>query len=451
MRELTSTFKAIVSAHVDPAEFPELVGPEGKIAFPQEVTQQLHLSIEAVFKSWNNRRAIDYRRMEKIADDLGTAVNVQTMVFGNKGDTSATGVGFTRNPADGTNEYYGDFLTNAQGEDVVAGIRNTEPISDLKKVPSLEEAGAELDEVFETLEKAYRDMCDIEFTIEQGKLWMLQTRVGKRTARAALKIAVDMVAEGMITREEALQRIDPAQLDQLLHPQFDTKATYDVAVKGLNASPGAAVGEVVFSADEAEEATAEGRKVILVRWETTPDDLHGMIAAQGILTSHGGKTSHAAVVARGMGKPCVCGAEKLKIDAAKKQAHVDGTDIVLGEGDVISIDGTTGIVVLGAVELVQPEVSGDFDTILGWADEFRTMGVRANADTPDDAALGRSFGAEGIGLCRTEHMFLGERKDIIQRFVLNEDGEIPRPPSRSSSRHRPATTWVSSRRWTGCR
>ncbi len=362
--------------------------------------------------------------MEKIADDLGTAVNVQTMVFGNKGDTSATGVGFTRNPADGTNEYYGDFLTNAQGEDVVAGIRNTEPISDLKKVPSLEEAGAELDGVFETLEKAYRDMCDIEFTIEQGKLWMLQTRVGKRTARAALKIAVDMVAEGMITREEALQRIDPAQLDQLLHPQFDTKATYDVAAKGLNASPGAAVGEVVFSADEAEEATAEGRKVILVRWETTPDDLHGMIAAQGILTSHGGKTSHAAVVARGMGKPCVCGAEKLKIDAAKKQAHVDGTDIVLREGDVISIDGTTGIVVLGAVELVQPEVSGDFDTILGWADEFRTMGVRANADTPDDAALGRSFGAAGIGLCRTEHMFLGERKDIIQRFVLNEDGEI---------------------------
>ncbi len=424
LRELTGAFKKIVRDHVDAAEFPALVGPDGKIAFPQDVTQQLHLAIEAVFRSWNNRRAIDYRRMERIDGDLGTAVNVQTMVFGNKGETSATGVGFTRNPADGTNEYYGDFLTNAQGEDVVAGIRNTEPISELKKVPSLEAAGAELDAVFATLENAYRDMCDIEFTIEQGKLWMLQTRVGKRTARAALKIAVDMVSEGTITREEAVLRIDADQLDQLLHPQFDATADYDVVAKGLNASPGAAVGEVVFSADEAEEATAAGRKVILVRWETTPDDLHGMIAAQGILTSHGGKTSHAAVVARGMGKPCVCGAEKLKIDAASKRATIDGTDIVLSEGDVISIDGTTGIVVLGAVELVQPEVSGDFDTILAWADEFRTTGVRANADTPDDAALGRSFGAAGIGLCRTEHMFLGERKDIIQRFVLNEEPEI---------------------------
>ncbi|HET6352276.1 MAG TPA: pyruvate, phosphate dikinase [Coriobacteriia bacterium] len=421
MKTLTGQFKAIVAEHVDGAEFPELVGADGKIAFPQDVSQQLHLAIEAVFRSWNNRRAIDYRRMEKIADDLGTAVNVQTMVFGNKGETSATGVGFTRNPADGTNEYYGDFLTNAQGEDVVAGIRNTEPISELKIVPGLESAGAELDGVFETLENAYRDMCDIEFTIEQGKLWMLQTRVGKRTARAALKIAVDMVGEGMITREEAILRIDPAQLDQLLHPQFDTTANYDVLAKGLNASPGAAVGEVVFSADDAEAAVAAGRKVILVRWETTPDDLHGMIAAQGILTSHGGKTSHAAVVARGMGKPCVCGADRLKIDAANKKAAIEGTDVVLTEGDIISIDGTTGIVVLGAVELVQPEVSGDFDTILAWADEFRTTGVRANADTPDDAALGRSFGAAGIGLCRTEHMFLGERKDIIQRFVLNED------------------------------
>jgi len=424
LQALTNQFKQIVTKHVSAAEFPELLGEDGKIEFPQDVSRQLHLAIEAVFRSWNNRRAIDYRRMERIDGNLGTAVNVQTMVFGNKGETSATGVGFTRNPADGTNEFYGDFLTNAQGEDVVAGIRNTEPISELKKVPSLEDAGAELDAVFETLEKAYRDMCDIEFTIEQGKLWMLQTRVGKRTARAALKVAVDMVGEGMITREEAILRIDPAQLDQLLHPQFDTKATYDVLVKGLNASPGAAVGEVVFSADEAEEATAAGRKVILVRWETTPDDLHGMIAAQGILTSHGGKTSHAAVVARGMGKPCVCGAERLKIDAAHKRATIDGTDVVLSEGDIISIDGTTGIVVLDAVELVQPEVSGDFDTILAWADEFRTTGVRANADTPDDAALGRSFGAAGIGLCRTEHMFLGERKDIIQRFVLNEDPEI---------------------------
>lgn len=423
LKELTSTFKQIVATHVQAAEFPALAGPDGRVAFPQDVSTQLREAIEAVFRSWNNKRARDYRKMERIADDLGTAVNVQAMVFGNKGETSATGVGFTRNPADGTKEYYGDFLTNAQGEDVVAGIRLTEPIADLKQTPGLEAAGAELDGVFDTLEQHYRDMCDIEFTIEQGKLWMLQTRIGKRTARAALKIAVDMVAEGMITREEAVLRIDAAQLDQLLHPQFDQKATYDVVAKGLNASPGAAVGEVVFSADEAEQATAQGRNVILVRWETTPDDLHGMIAARGILTSHGGKTSHAAVVARGMGKPCVCGAEKLKIDAAAKRASIDGTDIVLSEGDIISIDGTSGSVVLGAVQLVEPEVSGDFDTVLEWADEFRTMGVRANADTPDDAALGRKFGAEGIGLCRTEHMFLGERKQIIQRFVLADREE----------------------------
>ena len=420
LRELVGVFKGIVAEHTDTAEFPQLI-EGGVVAFPQDVEAQLHLAIEAVFKSWNNRRARDYRKMEKIDDDLGTAVNVQSMVFGNKGETSATGVAFTRNPADGTNEYYGDFLTNAQGEDVVAGIRVTEPLADLPNV--LPEAGAELWKVFETLENAYRDMCDIEFTIEQGKLWMLQTRVGKRTARAALKIAVDMVDEGMISREEAVMRVNPHQLDQLLHPQFDSSASYDVLAKGLNASPGAAVGEVVFSADTAEEAAAQGRKVILVRWETTPDDLHGMIAAQGILTSHGGKTSHAAVVARGMGKPAVCGAEALKIDAAAKQAVVSGTDVVLREGDIISIDGTTGIVVSGAVSLVEPEVSGDFDTILSWADEFRTMGVRANADTPDDAALGRKFGAAGIGLCRTEHMFLGERKDIIQDFILADGDE----------------------------
>jgi pyruvate,orthophosphate dikinase len=416
--ELVDEFKKIVGDKVKPEAFPELVA-DGKVVFPQDVATQLQLAIEAVFRSWNNKRAIDYRRMEKIADDLGTAVNVQAMVFGNKGDTSATGVGFTRNPADGTTERYGDFLTNAQGEDVVAGIRNTSSIADLGKV--LPEAAKELFEVFETLENHYRDMCDIEFTIEQGKLWMLQTRVGKRTARAALKIAADMVDEGLITREEAVLRVDPVQLDQLLHPQFDAKAHYDVVAKGLNASPGAAVGEIVFSADHAEEAAAAGRKVILVRWETTPDDLHGMIAAQGILTSHGGKTSHAAVVARGMGKPCVCGAEKLKIDAENREASISGTDIVMHEGDVISIDGTTGIVVLGAVQLVEPEVFGEFDTILGWADEFRTMGVRANADTPDDAVLGRKLGAEGIGLARTEHMFLGERKQIVQDMIIAED------------------------------
>jgi len=423
LEELVGVFKKIVADHVPAADYPQLAAG-GQVVFPQDVAQQLDLSIEAVFRSWNNRRAIDYRRVEKIADDLGTAVNVQAMVFGNMGETSGTGVGFTRNAADGTNEYYGDFLTNAQGEDVVAGIRKTRPISEL--VGDFPEAGKELYGVFEILEKAYRDMCDIEFTIQEGKLWMLQTRIGKRTARAALKIAVDMVGEGMISREEAVLRVDPGQLDQLLHPQFDKTATYDVLAKGLNASPGAAVGEVVFTADDADAAAAEGRKVILVRWETTPDDFHGMMSADGILTSHGGKTSHAAVVARGMGKPAVCGAEALKIDAKAKQATVSGKDVVLREGDVISIDGTTGIVVLGKVDLVQPEVSGDFDTILSWADEFRTMGVRANADTPDDAALGREFGAEGIGLCRTEHMFGDKRKDIIQDFILATDVDVQR-------------------------
>jgi pyruvate, orthophosphate dikinase len=418
LERLVAQFKEIVASHVTADEFPELA-EDGRVNFPQDVQLQLRLAIEAVFKSWMNRRAIDYRRLYRIPDDLGTAVNVQTMVFGNKGDSSATGVAFTRNPADGTNEFYGDFLVNAQGEDVVAGIRNTTPIAELHDV--MPEVAAELEGVFTTLENHYRDMCDIEFTIEQGRLWMLQTRVGKRTAKAALKIAVEMVNEGLIEREEAVLRVDPDQLDQLLHPQFDTEATYETLAKGLNASPGAAVGEVVFTADDAVAAVADGRKVILVRWETTPDDLHGMIAAEGILTSHGGKTSHAAVVARGMGKPCVCGAEKLRIDAGRKQAVVSGQDVTLSEGDIISIDGTTGTVVLGFVDLVEPEVSGDFDTILGWADEFRTMGVRANADTPDDAALGRKFGAAGIGLCRTEHMFLGDRKSIVQDMILAQD------------------------------
>jgi len=418
LERLVAQFMEIVGSHVSADEFPVLA-EDGRVAFPQDVQLQLRLAIEAVFKSWMNRRAIDYRRLYRIPDDLGTAVNVQTMVFGNKGDSSATGVAFTRNPADGTKEFYGDFLVNAQGEDVVAGIRNTTPIAELHDV--MPEVAAELEGVFTTLENHYRDMCDIEFTIEQDRLWMLQTRVGKRTAKAALKIAVDMVNESLIEREEAVLRVDPGQLDQLLHPQFDTEATYETLAKGLNASPGAAVGEVVFTADDAVAAVAEGRKVILVRWETTPDDLHGMIAAEGILTSHGGKTSHAAVVARGMGKPCVCGAEKLKIDAGRKRAVVSGADVTLSEGDIISIDGTTGTVVLGSVDLVEPEVSGDFDTILGWADEFRTMGVRANADTPDDAALGRKFGAAGIGLCRTEHMFLGDRKSIVQDMILAQD------------------------------
>jgi pyruvate, orthophosphate dikinase len=419
MRQMVEEFKTIVSEHVSADEFPELADASGRVSFPQDVPTQLRLAIEAVFRSWMNDRACAYRKMERISDDLGTAVNVQSMVFGNKGDTSATGVAFTRNPADGTKEYYGDFLTNAQGEDVVAGIRNTSPLADLPSV--LPEAGADLWKIFEILEAHYRDMCDIEFTIEHGKLWMLQTRIGKRTARAALKIAIDMVGEGLITREEAVLRVDPAQIDQLLHPQLDPKSTYDVVATGLNASPGAAVGEAVFSAADAVEAAAAGRKVILVRWETNPDDLRGMVAAQGILTSHGGKTSHAAVIARGMGKPCVCGVEKLKIDAESQTARVNGTDIVIHEGDLISIDGTTGILVLGAVKLVQPEVTGDFDTMLGWADEYRTLGVRANADTPDDALLGRKFGAEGIGLARTEHMFLGDRKQIVQDMIIAED------------------------------
>ena len=423
MQELVEEFKTIFSEHVSAEEYPSLV-VDGKVSFPQNPDTQLRLAIEAVFGSWNNPRATLYRKQNKIADDLGTAVNVQCMVFGNKGETSATGVAFTRNPANGEKEFYGDYLVNAQGEDVVAGIRNTSPIAELKHVDGLQKAGAELEEVFVTLENHYRDMCDIEFTIEQGKLWMLQTRVGKRTAAAALHIAIEMVKEGLITKEEAVCRVDPEQLDQLLHPQFDKNAEYDVLARGLNASPGAAVGEAVFSAADAVAAEAEGRKCVLVRWETNPDDLAGMIAAEGILTSHGGKTSHAAVIARGMGAPCVCGVEALRIDAEKKEAVVSGTDTVIHEGDMISIDGTTGIVVLGAVELVMPELSGDLDVILEWADEFRRLGVRANADNPADAELSRSFGAEGIGLDRTEHMFLGDRKQIIQTFILNEDPAV---------------------------
>ncbi|BAN77224.1 pyruvate, phosphate dikinase [Adlercreutzia equolifaciens] len=420
LQELVDEFKAIFAENVDGGAYPSLV-VDGEVAFPQDPMVQLQLAIEAVFGSWNNPRAVLYRQKEKIADDLGTAVNVQSMVFGNKGDTSATGVAFTRNPANGEREFYGDYLVNAQGEDVVAGIRNTSPIADLKTVEGLEEAGAQLEEIFDVLENHFRDMCDIEFTIEQGKLWMLQTRAGKRTAAAALRIAIEMEKEGLITKEEAIMRVAPDQLDQLLHPQFDKNATYDVVARGLNASPGAAVGEAVFSAADAVAAAEAGRKCVLVRWETNPDDLAGMIAAEGILTSHGGKTSHAAVIARGMGAPCVCGVEALKIDAAKKEAAIAGTDLVIREGDMISIDGTTGIVVLGAVELVMPELTGDLDTILEWADEVRTLGVRANADNPEDAQLSRDFGAEGIGLCRTEHMFLGDRKQIIQTFILNDD------------------------------
>ncbi|GAB4274864.1 MAG: pyruvate, phosphate dikinase [Coriobacteriia bacterium] len=418
LEELAGQFKEIFAKEVSADAYPALV-VDGAMAFPQDPVVQLHLAIEAVFKSWNKKSARDYRRLNKIPEDLGTAVNVQAMVFGNKGETSATGVAFTRDPSTGEKVRYGDFLVNAQGEDVVAGIRTTQPIEQLADV--LPEAAEELERVMALLESHYRDMCDIEFTIEQGRLWMLQTRIGKRTARAALKIAVDMVEEGLIDRAEAVRRIDPDQLDQLLHPQFDPSAEYETLTKGLNASPGAAVGEAVFSADDAEAAAHEGRKVILVRWETTPDDLHGMVAAQGILTSHGGKTSHAAVVARGMGKPCVAGAEEIKIDQKAKVAKVG--DVTIREGDMISIDGTTGEVILGAVPMVPPKPSEQFATILEWADEFRVLGVRTNADTPEDAVRGREMGAEGIGLCRTEHMFLGDRKDIVQRMILAEDDD----------------------------
>ncbi|MHB0976281.1 MAG: pyruvate, phosphate dikinase [Candidatus Aquicultorales bacterium] len=404
LKGLVGTFKKIVR---------EQTGKD----FPTDPRTQLGYAIEAVFKSWNIKRAVDYRRLYKIPDDLGTAVNIQTMVFGNKGNSSGTGVAFTRDPATGERVRYGDYLINAQGEDVVAGIRNTEPIAKLGE--ELPEAADELFDVMDILERHYRDMCDIEFTIEQGKLWMLQTRVGKRTAAAALKIAVDMVSEELIKKDEAVYRIDPDQLDQLLHPQFDPAVKVEALTKGLNASPGAAVGAVVFDADTAEQRGSNGDKVILVRWETTPDDLHGMVAAQGILTSHGGKTSHAAVVARGMGKPCVCGAEKIKIDTDRKIFSVDGTQV--HEGDVISIDGTTGRVVLGPVALVPPTPSADFDTILEWADGFKKIGVRTNADTPEDSAKARRFGAEGIGLCRTEHMFLGDRLPIVQKMILSED------------------------------
>ena len=431
LQELVGEFKKIFAREVSASDHSELVDERGAVAFPSDPALQLRLAIQAVFGSWMNERACLYRKQNGISDDLGTAVNVQAMVFGNKGDTSATGVAFTRNAADGTREFYGDFLVNAQGEDVVAGIRNTEPIADLKKNSALAEAGEELERIFGVLEGHYRDMCDIEFTIEQGKLWMLQTRVGKRTAAAALKIAIDMVDEGLITREEAVARINPAQLDQLLHPQFDATATYDVLARGLNASPGAAVGEIVFSSNDAVAAVEEGRRVILVRWETNPDDLKGMTVAEGILTSHGGKTSHAAVIARGMGTPCVCGVERFRIDAAAKEVHVEGTDIVLREGDVISIDGARGTVVAGAVPLVSAELTGDLETVLEWADEIRlseeggrAYHVRVNADNPADARLALEFGAEAIGLCRTEHMFLGERKRIIQDFILSEEPQV---------------------------
>jgi pyruvate,orthophosphate dikinase len=385
--------------------------------FPQDPRDQLRRAVRAVFDSWDNQRAQVYRRAHGIADDLGTAVNVVQMVFGNKGDTSGTGVCFTRDPSTGEQGLYGEFLVNAQGEDVVAGIRTPEPLQAMQQ--RLPEAFQQLLETMRRLEEHYRDMQDIEFTVEEGSLYLLQTRAAKRTAAAGLKAAVEMTDEGLISREEAVARIDPSQLDQLLHPMLDPGATYDVAATGLNASPGAASGKIVFDADTAAER-GEREDVILVRWETTPDDIHGMIAAKGILTVHGGMTSHAAVVARGMGKPCVAGCEALSLDLNARTARIGET--TLKEGDVLTIDGGTGRVIVGAVELVPPQINEDFQTVLEWADDIRRLNVRANADTPDDAKRAREFGAQGIGLCRTEHMFFGEdRLPVVQEMIMARD------------------------------
>ena len=383
--------------------------------FPQDAKEQLGGAVRAVFESWNTPRAQRYRRHNDIPDDIGTAVNVVQMVFGNKGEQSGTGVAFTRDPSTGESGLYGEFLADAQGEDVVAGIRTPEPLERMKD--RLPDAYQEFLDTMRRLEEHYRDMQDIEFTVEDGKLFLLQTRSAKRTAAAALKAAVNMVGEGLISREEAVARIDPGQLDQLLHPRIDPNASYEATAKGLNASPGAASGAVVFDADTAEQRGKEGEPVILVRWETTPDDIHGMIAAQGILTAHGGMTSHAAVVARGMGKPCVAGCEALSLDADAKTMSLNGT--TLNEGDTLTLDGGTGEVIVGEVALIAPEINEDFETVLGWADELRRLKVRTNADTPEDAAKAREFGAEGIGLCRTEHMFMADdRLPVVREMIM---------------------------------
>ena len=388
--------------------------------FPTDPIEQLWGGIGAVFGSWQADRAIIYRRLNNIPGDWGTAVNVQSMVYGNMGDDCATGVAFTRDPSTGENIFYGEFLTNAQGEDVVAGVRTPEPVDRL--AGRLPEAYQTLEGIYQTLENHYRDMQDIEFTVQQGKLWMLQTRGGKRTAAAAVKIAVDMVKEGLITQREAVLRVEPEQLDQLLHPTFDPTAERNVLAKGLPASPGAASGKVVFLAEEAEEAAEQGEQVLLVRLETSPEDIGGMNAAQGILTARGGMTSHAAVVARGMGKCCVAGCGDLVIDYTENQFSVG--DTVVKGGDWVSIDGSTGEVMLGQVPTQEPELSGDFTTLMSWADEIRTLNVRTNADTPHDSAAAREFGAEGIGLCRTEHMFFeGDRINIVREMILADDEE----------------------------
>jgi len=410
--------------------YKERLEEEHGAPFPQDPHEQLWGAISAVFGSWMNQRAITYRRLHGIPESWGTAVNVQAMVFGNMGETSATGVAFTRNPSTGEKKLYGEFLINAQGEDVVAGIRTPQEITELARKeagsdkPSMEKAMPaafnELTRIYGVLERHYRDMQDLEFTVEQGKLWMLQTRLGKRTANAAIRIAVELANEGLITRKEAVTRIDPGALDQLLHPTIDPNAERKIIATGLPASPGAASGEIVFSSDEAEALKAKDRKVILVRVETSPEDIHGMHAAEGILTTRGGMTSHAAVVARGMGKPCVSGVGALRVDYAAGTMSIAGR--TFKAGDIITIDGSTGQVLAGRVPMTEPALSNEFSTLMGWADAVRTLGVRANADTPNDARVALKFGAEGIGLCRTEHMFFEEdRIRAVREMILADD------------------------------
>lgn len=405
-------------------EYKALVKSETGNDFPADPWTQLAGSVNAVFNSWNTPRAITYRRLNDIPGEWGTAVNVQTMVFGNMGPSSGTGVAFSRNPSTGENKFYGEYLIDAQGEDVVAGIRTPQPIDTLQK--AMPEVYAELESIYKKLEQHYKDMQDIEFTIQDGKLYMLQTRSGKRTAAAAIRIAVEMVDEGLIDKKTAVQRVAPSQLDQLLHPRFDEKSAKAATLlaKGLPASPGAAVGRVVFFAEDAEAWADKGEKVILVRNETSPEDIGGMHVAQGILTARGGMTSHAAVVARGMGKCCVAGVGAVRVNYAERQFTVDGT--VVKEGDWISIDGTAGTVMLGQVETVDPELTGNFAKLMDWADEFRVMQVRTNADTPHDAEVARGFGAQGIGLCRTEHMFFAEERIGAVREMILADNEDSR-------------------------
>jgi pyruvate, orthophosphate dikinase len=407
LKELAERFKEI---------YREGTGEE----FPQDPRTQLERAVRAVFDSWDTPRAQVYRRVQGIPDDLGTAVNVVQMVFGNKGDDSGTGVCFTRDPSTGEPGIWGEFLTNAQGEDVVAGIRTPEPLERMSK--RLPEAYEQLADTIRRLEEHYREMQDIEFTVEEGRLYILQTRSAKRTAVAALRIVVDMVEEGVISREEAIARVETSQLDQLLHPMIDLRSEYEAAAKGLNASPGAAKGKVVLDADQAEELGKAGEDVILVRRETTPDDIHGLIQAKGVLTAHGGMTSHAAVVARGMGKPCVAGCDALSVDLESRTIRIGEHE--LAEGDVITIDGGNGHVILEDVDLVPPQINEDFETVLGWADDVRRLRVRANADTPEDTAKAREFGAEGIGLCRTEHMFMAEdRLPLVRAMIMASNDE----------------------------